>query len=77
MEKHKTVHLFLDTDKAGVTQTIKALGRNKAIYIDKSDFYQDRKDLNDWLIENRKKLNLKKTIIQKSDNKQIKIKHHG
>lgn len=77
MEKHKTVHLFLDRDTAGVTLTLKALERNKAIYIDKSDFYQDSKDLNEWLIENRQKLNLKKTIIQKSNKKQLKIKHNG
>jgi hypothetical protein len=77
MEKHKTVHLFLDRDKAGSTQTIKVLERNKSIYIDKSIFYKDHKDLNDWLIENRQKLNLTKRIIQKSYNKQIKIKHNG
>ena len=77
MEKHKTVQLFLDRDKAGTTQTIKALERNKSIYIDKSIFYKDHKDLNDWLIENCQKLNLNKRIIQKSKNEQIKIKHNG
>ncbi len=77
MERHKTVHLFLDRDKAGTAQTIKALERNKSIYMDNSDFYRKHKDFNDWLIENRQKLNLKKRIIQKFNNKQIKIKHNG
>jgi DNA primase len=66
MEKHKTVHLFLDRDNAGTTQTIKALERNKFIYMDKSDFYKDHKDFNDWLIENHQKFNLAKRIIQKT-----------
>ncbi len=62
MERHKTVHLFLDRDKAGTTQTIKALERNKSIFIDNSIFYKDHKDLNDWLIENRQKLNMAKRL---------------
>lgn len=50
MEQYKQVHLILDRDTAGVRYTRHALqsGRNK--YIDRSDFYHNRKDLNDWLI---------------------------
>jgi DNA primase len=65
MEKHKTVNLFLDRDKAGMTNTTKALALNKSIYIGNNDFYKDHKDLNDWLIANQKKFNLAKCVIQK------------
>ena len=77
MEKHKTVQLFLDRDQAGQSHTIKALQRDQALYVDNSPFYHKHPDLNDWLIANRQKFELTKTIVQKPIIKQIKIKHHG
>jgi hypothetical protein len=50
MEKHSQVFLALDRDAAGVSQTKQALGWDRDKYIDRSDFYQGRKDLNEWLI---------------------------
>ena len=77
MEKHKTVHLFLDRDHAGRTQTTKALRWNKSIYLDNSHIYKERSDLNDWLMSNHQKFNLSKANIYKPVYKQIKIKRHG
>jgi hypothetical protein len=50
MEKYKTVHLILDRDTAGMNHTKQALQWDRDKYIDRSDFYQGRKDLNEWLI---------------------------
>jgi len=50
MEKHSQVFLALDRDNAGITQTKQALQWDRDKYIDRSDFYQGRKDLNEWLI---------------------------
>ena len=50
MEQYSRVHLMLDRDAAGRTQTAKALQWDREKYIDRSDFYQGRKDLNEWLI---------------------------
>ena len=51
MEQYKQVHLILDRDTAGVNHTRKALQWDGNKYIDRSDFYHNRKDLNDWLIQ--------------------------
>ncbi|SKA06575.1 CHC2 zinc finger [Chitinophaga eiseniae] len=50
MEQYKQVHLILDRDTAGMNHTRKALQWDGNKYIDRSDFYHGRKDLNDWLI---------------------------
>ena len=50
MEKYKQVHLLLDRDHAGKNCTQKTLQWDADKYIDRSDFYQGRKDLNEWLI---------------------------
>jgi len=50
MEKYNQVHLILDRDTAGRTNTAQALQWDRDKYIDRSDFYQGRKDLNEWLI---------------------------
>ncbi len=45
------VHLVLDRDTARQEQYLaQALQWDPDKYIDRSDFYQGRKDLNDWLI---------------------------
>lgn len=51
METHQQVHLFLDRDPTGSKFTQKAIEWDKARYIDRSHIYQNRKDLNDWLIK--------------------------
>jgi len=53
MEKYKQVHLILDRDNAGINCTKQALQWNADRYIDRSDFYQNHKDLNQWLIQNQ------------------------
>jgi Toprim-like/CHC2 zinc finger len=50
MEKYSQVFLALDRDAAGMTQTKRALQWDQDKYIDRSDFYQGLKDLNEWLI---------------------------
>jgi hypothetical protein len=50
MEQYSRVHLVLDRDTAGRNNTAQALQWNPDKYIDRSDFYQGRKDLNEWLI---------------------------
>lgn len=59
MDSHKQVHLILDRDHAGTQCTRLALSWNPDKYIDRSEFYQGRKDLNEWLIHHNKSLNLK------------------
>lgn len=49
MEKHKSIHLYLDRDEAGRKHTRMALKRSP-VFKDESKFYKQRKDLNDWLI---------------------------
>ncbi|HVU93716.1 MAG TPA: toprim domain-containing protein [Puia sp.] len=53
MEQFNRIHLALDRDDAGRTFTRKALAWNPDKYIDRSEFYQGHKDLNDWLIHQR------------------------
>jgi len=50
MEKYQQVFLLLDQDKSGMTATQKALEWDAGKYLDRSDFYRHKKDLNEWLI---------------------------
>lgn len=59
MDTYKSVHLLLDRDHAGTNCTSQALKWNPARYIDRSDFYKGRKDLNEWLIHHTRSLKLK------------------
>jgi len=56
MEQYSRIHLLLDRDVAGMTFTQNALKWNPDKYIDRSEFYRERKDLNEWLIDNPRKL---------------------
>jgi hypothetical protein len=58
MESFKHVHLCLDRDTAGKGCTKQALEWNPDKYIDRSDFYRGRKDLNEWLIHHNNNLRL-------------------
>lgn len=49
MEGHQTIHLYLDRDKAGITQTHQALSLDKK-YRDCSYIYGNYKDFNQFLI---------------------------
>lgn len=53
MEQYSQVHLILDRDGAGMNCTKQALKLDRDKYIDRSDFYQGHKDLNDWLIRHQ------------------------
>jgi hypothetical protein len=53
MEQYKQVHLILDRDTAGISCTKQAFHWNADKYIDRSDFYQNYEDLNQWLIHHR------------------------
>jgi hypothetical protein len=53
MEQYKQVHLILDRDTAGINCTKQALQWNANKYIDRSDFYRNHKDLNQWLTHHR------------------------
>lgn len=50
MEKYQQVFLLLDRDKSGKYTTQKALEWDAGKYLDRSDFYGHKKDLNEWLI---------------------------
>ncbi len=50
IERYGQINLLLDGDAAGKSFTRKALEWSPHKYIDRSDFYQGRKDLNEWLI---------------------------
>jgi DNA primase len=58
MEQYKHVHLILDRDNAGMNRTRQALEWDRDKYIDRSDFYQGHKDLNDWLVHHTHSLKL-------------------
>jgi hypothetical protein len=53
MEQYKQVHLILDRDIAGFKCTKQAFQWDADKYIDRSDFYQNHKDLNQWLMHHR------------------------
>ena len=59
MESYGHIHLCLDRDAAGKGHTKQAIEWNPEKYIDKSSFYQDRKDINEWLIQHHNSLTLK------------------
>jgi len=63
MEKHQQVNLFLDRNKAGIECTQLALDWDKSKYMDRSELYGNRQDLNEWLTE--KHSLLQKPIIKK------------
>lgn len=50
MEKHGTIHLYLDRDAAGMKRIQQAL-KSGPQYVDRSTLYQEFKDLNQWLIQ--------------------------
>jgi len=50
--QYKQVHLILDRDTAGRKHTLQTLEWNIEKYIDRSDFYKNHKDFNEWLIHN-------------------------
>jgi DNA primase len=49
MEKHETIHLYLDNDLTGKTCTELALKRS-AKFKDESKLYKGYKDINDWMV---------------------------
>lgn len=60
MEKHQSIHLYLDQDEVGRKCTNVALKRSPS-FKDESSLYKGYKDLNDWVmnigkLENQKKL---------------------
>jgi hypothetical protein len=62
MEKHQSIHLYLDQDEAGRKNTKQALKRSPN-FKDESKLYKGYKDLNDWLI-NFGKLKIQKNVRQ-------------
>jgi hypothetical protein len=52
LEKHNTITLYLDRDKAGLKKTREALRISKG-YKDASSIYGGYKDINDWLTVKR------------------------
>ena len=62
MEKYQHIYLLLDNDKAGKRYTQQALQWDKTKYIDRSPFYENRKDLNDWLVHHERSLNVSRRI---------------
>ncbi len=67
MEKHDSIHLYLDHDHAGRKCTKLALKRSPN-FKDESKLYEGYKDINDW------KMNLRK-IIKKTEQKLQKGRH--
>ena len=49
MEKHESIHLYLDQDNAGRKCTSLALKRSLQ-FKDESKLYKGYKDLNDWMM---------------------------
>jgi hypothetical protein len=65
MESHRLIYLCLDRDTAGKGWTKQAIGWISEKYIDKSSFYQGRKDINEWLIHHLNSLTLKQSGTSK------------
>ncbi len=61
MEKHESIHLYLDNDDAGRKCTNLAQKRSEK-FQDESKLYKGYKDLNEWNM-NFGKLEKKKTIV--------------
>ena len=53
MEQHERIYLLLDNDAAGKNCTKRALGLSYK-YNDLSDRYQQGKDINEWLMKEKK-----------------------
>ncbi len=49
MEQYSQIFLALDRDTAGISHMKQALQWDRDKYIDRSDYYQGYKDLNEWL----------------------------
>jgi Toprim-like/CHC2 zinc finger len=49
LEKHETIHLYLDNDAAGI-KTASYAKKLSQKYIDESGLYKNYKDLNDWVM---------------------------
>ncbi len=49
MEKHQSIHLYLDHDNSGRKYTSQALKRSLQ-FRDESKLYKGYKDLNDWMM---------------------------
>ena len=54
MEQHKGVNLYLDRDGIGTKCTAMAVAWNKVKYKDQSCLYKEHKDLNEWLIKEKR-----------------------
>lgn len=65
MERHGTIHLFLDRDQAGIKCTELAIKSNSR-YRDGSLLYEHEKDLNQWLIRNFSRLQHQRQSIKQS-----------
>ncbi|OQP44146.1 hypothetical protein A4H97_33630 [Niastella yeongjuensis] len=65
MEQYKQVHLILDRDTAGMNCTKQAFQWNADKYVDRSDFYKNHKDLNQWLIHHRQSQEQKPRISRR------------
>lgn len=64
MEKHPCINLYLDRDAAGVKRTLEVVQENGP-YIDCSIRYAECKDLNQWLIQNFRRIQ-QETLAKKA-----------
>jgi hypothetical protein len=76
MEKHGQINLYLDRDDAGMKCVAAALQLSTK-YQDQSALYSNHKDLNDWLVQNKKEKSLLIERNEKQNFKQKKSQHHG
>ena len=76
MEKHGQINLYLDRDDAGMKCTAAAL-KLSTKYQDLSALYVNHKDLNDWLVHDRKEKSLAIKPDEKKIVNQIKSQHYG
>ncbi len=67
MEKHESIHLYLDNDEAGRKCTSLAQKRS-LLFKDESKLYEACKDLNEW--------NMKNNINQKIKEVKYRIRRH-
>jgi DNA primase len=61
MEKHETIHLFLDNDSAG-QKHVEQLQQRTGKVIDERHMYKDFKDLNEWLVEQNRSLRMRRGL---------------
>ena len=64
MEKHRSIHLFLDRDLTGKKCTAIALKRS-AKFKDESKLYKGYKDLNDWIVNFGKQKEEKQHLLKR------------